>query len=178
MLQNLILRVDSTLVQITKDSFLRAGLMVNESIVKVAEEYESMTTKALESRLSLYLSFLKTCIETNNIAICSKSERACLDTKIYSILQLTQLKFSPLPVSIQSLILEICRGYVATISFVTHNKFVMKGVMNLIKEMDKEQSSGSLKKITQDLMMVSQNFAGMDFYEFNLRLFRRRKIVA
>lgn len=56
----------------------------------------------------------------------------------------------------------------ATISFVTHNKFMMKAVMNLLSEVEKEQSGLSVAKRTQDLKMISQNFAGMDLNQFEI----------
>jgi hypothetical protein len=162
-LKIILLREDTTIVKMGGKTRLKAGLKVDENMRDLAPEFEKFSTKVLEERLHLYLSFLNRCVDSGVIKLMKKGDRALLESRLYTILQLSHFKFSPLKTHLKVVILEITIGVVNTHSFVTHNRFVLSALLNFVKMAQQEEIEKELKVKLEQATKIVNIYAGMAY---------------
>lgn len=159
-LKIILLREDTTIVKMGGKSRLKAGLKVDEKMRDLAPEFEKIGIKILEEKLRLYLAFLNRCVDSGIIKMMQKSDRGLLDSRLYTILQLSHFKFSPIKTHLKVAILQITIGVVNTNSFVTHNKFVLSALLNFIEMAHQEEIESELSVVLEQATKIVNIYAG------------------
>lgn len=160
LMKTLLLRQDKTIIRMNDQTKLKAGLLVNESNRDLAPEYANFTTKEVETRLHEYLSFLHTCVDSGIVSMCSKADRAMLDSRLYTLLQLSHFKFSPLKPHLKLCILDIAIGCVKTQNFVTHNKHILSGLLQFVRMAQQEPVSHQVNLRLNEAVKIVDVYAG------------------
>ena len=164
MLKIVLLRKDTTIVKVNTYSSLKAGLRVDENMRDLSPEYEKLSTENIEDRLFMYLDFLNVCAKNGIIMKLKRNELAFLDSRLYTILQLSHYKFSPLQMSIRVKIMEILDSRMQNNSYSTHNKFLLDEIMKFLEMEEQEEVTPELRRSIDQIRLTVSVFSGSKLY--------------
>ena len=164
MLKIVLLRKDTTIVKVNTYSSLKAGLRVDENMRDLSPEYEKLSTENIEDRLFMYLDFLNVCAKNGIIMKLKRNELAFLDSRLYTILQLSHYKFSPLQMSIRVKIMEILDSRMQNNSYSTHNKFLLDEIMKFLEMEEQEEVTPELRRSIDKIRLTVSVFSGSKLY--------------
>lgn len=166
LLKSVILRSDKSMIEV-EDTKLKAGLKIHEKAKDLSKMYVTYTTERLNSKLFSYLKLLYCSIKSGIVSMCTRKERSTIDTHVYTFLQLSHIKFSPLPTEIQVLLLDIAAGLVLNSSYTTHNFHIMSALLHFM-EMAK---SGELNiELTSKITEIHQKVGKFIIFQIFLNM--------
>lgn len=160
MIKIILLREDKTILTVGSYSSLSAGLKVDESTQDLSPEYKNMSTLAIQTRLVHYLNFVKNFIEQGMIETMKNNEKVKLDSRLYTLVQMSHYKFSPLPLKVKTTMLEILDARTRMNSYTTHSHFLADAIINFIEMEEQTQVHPEIQKLLNQVKVTASVFAG------------------